>query len=168
MRKRLWAPWRIKYILESKTQGCFLCDIVKRRADTANLVVRRGRACILLLNRYPYNGGHLMVAPLRHIAELQALNAAEQLELMQLTALGMDLLGKVCHPDGYNIGVNQGEAAGAGLKDHIHLHIVPRWNGDTNFMPVIADIKVIPQSLEELRAALAAAGKKHTKQSPRR
>lgn len=129
--------------------------------DRANLIVHRGKTCVLVMNRYPYNGGHLMVAPVRHVESTEAMTDTELLETMRVTNLAMDLLRKTTHPHGFNVGVNLGEAAGAGLKDHVHVHIVPRWNGDTNFMPVMADLKVIPQALEDLweqlRAALPAA-----------
>jgi len=148
--KRLWAPWRMKYILKSREKGCFLCDIIQAREDRKNLVLRRGKVCLLVLNRYPYNNGHLMVAPYRHVDTLQAMNDAERSELLALAAASCVALKKAVHPDGFNIGINLGATAGAGLKDHLHLHIVPRWEGDTNFMPVIAGIKVIPQSLDAL------------------
>lgn len=155
--KRIWAPWRMEYIRSAHTPGCFLCAIRKSREDQANLVIHRGKTCFILMNRYPYNGGHLMVAPYRHVAELHRLRPAEQLELMQLTSRATILLKKVCKPQGFNVGLNLGEAAGAGLKDHLHMHVVPRWSGDTNFMPVFADIKIIPQALEELHQALCSA-----------
>ena len=148
------------YIGTAKDTGCFMCDICKSRDDEAHLVIKRGKKCVLVMNRYPYNGGHLMVAPKRHVATLKDMNSAEQLEMMQMTAEATELLRKVSRPDGCNIGVNLGEAAGAGLKDHIHMHIVPRWSGDTNFMPVFADIKIIPQALEELGDLLRKAAKK--------
>jgi ATP adenylyltransferase len=154
---RLWAPWRMEYILKSREPGCFLCDIIQGNADRKNLVLRRGEVCALALNRYPYNNGHLMVMPYRHVDSLEAMNDAERCELMALASAACRALKKSVHPDGFNIGINLGAAAGAGLKDHLHLHIVPRWEGDTNFMPVIAEVKVIPQSLNALWRSLRGA-----------
>ncbi|MFH0878697.1 MAG: HIT domain-containing protein [Lentisphaerota bacterium] len=162
--KRLWAPWRMSYIAGIKSKGCFLCDMFNSRADRSHLIIHRGATCVLVMNRYPYNGGHLMVAPVRHLDSFDAMTDAEMLEMMKMTRLAMQALRKVCHPHGFNVGINLGEAAGAGLKDHIHTHVVPRWNGDTNFMPVFADIKVMPQTLEEMRDQLVAA----MKQTPTR
>ena len=155
---RLWAPWRMEFIRGPKEEGCFLCRIVREgpAKDAENLVVCRSKACVLLLNRYPYNGGHLMAAPLRHAGTLGALTADEMRELMELTCLAQRLLERVMHPDGFNVGLNQGSAAGAGLKDHLHMHVVPRWDGDTNFMPVLGGVRVMPQALGEVHAALAA------------
>ncbi|MBU4200485.1 MAG: HIT domain-containing protein [Verrucomicrobia bacterium] len=148
--ERLWAPWRMDYILKSREPGCFLCEIAQSGEDQKNLVLRRGEVCLLVMNRYPYNNGHLMVAPYRHVDSLEAMDDKERLEMMTLSSLACTALKKAAHPDGFNIGINLGVTAGAGLKDHIHLHIVPRWEGDTNFMPVIAEVKVIPQSLDAL------------------
>lgn len=147
----------MKYILGSKEKGCFLCDMLPSAQDAENLILKRGKTCFIVMNRYPYNNGHLMVCPLRHVDTLGGLTADERAEMMELTSESVELLQKVVRPDGFNIGINLGEAAGAGLKDHIHMHIVPRWNGDTNFMPVLGKTKVIPQALHELRDQLAAA-----------
>ncbi len=146
--KRLWAPWRMAYILRLREPGCFLCQIIQGASDRRNLVLRRGKTCLLVLNRYPYNNGHLMVAPYRHVDSLEAMSPAERAEMLELAAAACTALRKAMRPDGFNIGLNLGTSAGAGLKDHIHLHIVPRWEGDTNFMPVLAGVKVIPQSLD--------------------
>jgi ATP adenylyltransferase len=155
---QLWAPWRMEFIRGPKEEGCFLCRIVREgpAKDAENLVVCRRSACILLLNRYPYNGGHLMVAPRRHVGTLGALSSEELREMMDLTCLAERLLERVARPQGFNMGLNQGVAAGAGLKDHLHLHVVPRWEGDTNFMPVLGRVRVMPQALEEMHAALLA------------
>ena len=144
------------FIRAPKEKGCFLCRIARadRSKDGENLVICRGRHCILLLNRYPYTGGHLMVAPRRHIGTLSMLTPVEMREMMELTCLGERLLTRVAQPQGFNIGINQGAAAGAGLKDHLHMHLVPRWEGDTNFMPVLGHVRVMPQALEEMHAAL--------------
>jgi len=157
--KTMWAPWRIEYIRQSRQPGCFLCAAFRSppRQDRAHLVLKRGRTCALMINRYPYNGGHLLVAPRRHVAGLADLRPAEQRELLRLTNAALAALRRTMRPDGFNLGINLGAAGGAGLRDHLHLHIVPRWTGDTNFMPVFADVKVIPQALDELWAQLAAA-----------
>lgn len=148
----------MEFIRRPQEEGCFLCRIVREgpAKDAENLVICRGQACLLLLNRYPYSGGHLMAAPLRHVGSLGALTAEEMREMMELACLAERLLERVVHPDGFNVGLNQGSAAGAGLKDHLHLHVVPRWEGDTNFMPMLGRVRVMPQALEELYAALAA------------
>lgn len=148
--KRLWAPWRMEYIQQCRQPGCFLCDAFQSMADRDNLIIKRSSACALIMNRYPYNNGHLMVAPYRHLDNLEDLCAEEQADLLALATAACKRLREVVHAQGFNLGVNQGTAAGAGLKDHIHLHIVPRWEGDTNFMPIMADVKVIPQTLREL------------------
>lgn len=148
--KRIWAPWRMEYILNSRKQGCFLCDICQDNKDEQNFVLKRGKSTFLLLNRYPYNNGHLMVAPYKHADNLESLNAGEMNEMMQMASTACKALRKSLHPDGFNLGLNIGTAAGAGLKDHLHLHIVPRWEGDTNFMPVLGEVKIIPQPFDEL------------------
>jgi len=155
--KRMWAPWRMEYILKSREPGCFLCDIVQSGEDQKNLLLRRGKTCALVMNRYPYNNGHLMALPYRHVDSLETMQSEESAEMMALAATACAALKKAVHPDGFNIGINLGTIAGAGLKDHIHLHIVPRWEGDTNFMPVIAEVKVIPQALDSLWRQLRAA-----------
>ena len=156
---RLWAPWRMEFIRQPKETDCFLCRIVREGPahDAENLVVHRGPTGLLLLNRYPYNGGHLMAAPLRHVGRLQDLTAAERGELMELACRAERLLERVMRPQGFNVGVNEGAAAGAGLADHVHLHVVPRWEGDTNFMPVLGATRVVPQALAATYAELAAA-----------
>jgi ATP adenylyltransferase len=148
--KRFWAPWRMEYIRGLKEKGCFLCKALAGTDDRANLVVRRGRTVATVINRYPYNNGHLMVCPYRHVAEIEALTPEERLETMDEVARAIAALRPAMRPAGFNVGVNLGRAAGAGLEEHLHVHIVPRWDGDTNFMPVLADVKVVPQSLLEL------------------
>ena len=147
----------MEYILAPKSGRCFLCDAFRLRDDRAHLVLRRGRTCAVLLNRYPYNNGHLMIAPLRHAAGLTDLTAAERHEMMDLADEAIRALRAVIRPEGFNVGVNLGKAAGAGLDRHVHLHVVPRWSGDTNFMPVTAGVKVIPQALDDLWARLRKA-----------
>ena len=157
----LWAPWRMKYILGDKDDGCFLCEKVTEDNDNENFILERGTDTFVILNIYPYNNGHLMIVPYKHVADLDELNEKELLESSVLTKKWISILKKVMNPEGFNIGVNLGTVAGAGIKDHLHTHIVPRWNGDTNFMPVIADTKVIPQALTELYELLKEArGKK--------
>lgn len=150
----LWAPWRLDYIVTAKDEapkGCFICRyLVDSASDATNYVVHRGEHSVVILNRYPYNNGHLLVAPLAHKASLSELNQAELLEIQQHLVLMTESLQAIINPDGFNIGVNIGRVAGAGLPGHIHWHIVPRWSGDTNFMTVCADTHVIPQSLAEL------------------
>jgi ATP adenylyltransferase len=152
--ERLWAPWRIRYILGEKDAGCFLCRKPQEADDAKNLILIRDRTCFALLNTFPYNAGHLMVAPYKHTAELEDLAEQELTELMLLTRRCKQVLQKTLKPDGFNVGFNLGRAAGAGVEDHLHLHVVPRWNGDTNFMPVLGETRVVPQALEELYVEL--------------
>ena len=151
MINNLWAPWRITYIQDhSKEEGCFLCNAVQNNVDEKHLVIHRAKECFCILNKYPYNSGHIMIAPNKHKADISDLTDQEMLEIMQVARDMKEYLVKMMKPEGFNLGVNLGKSAGAGLIGHFHFHIVPRWNGDTNFMPVISDIKVIPQSLEDL------------------
>jgi ATP adenylyltransferase len=156
--KQLWAPWRLEYIKSADEEaGCVFCAAAVEGDDGERLVVRRGDKAIALLNKYPYSSGHFMVAPIRHVGGYGELDAEEVLELHRLAAAGMDGLGKLYAPQGYNVGWNLGRTAGAGVVDHVHLHVVPRWGGDTNFMPVLADVKVLPEHLAETRRRLADA-----------
>ena len=161
----LWAPWRIKYIEQPKEDGCILCDKPKQSSDAANLILYRGRLNFVMMNAFPYNPGHLMVVPYRHVARLPDLTEAELQEHFQIVSRGTEWLGEVLKPHGFNIGMNLGRVAGAGIDDHIHSHIVPRWNGDTNFMPVVADTKVVN---EELAATYAKIKLKVSQPTPRR
>ncbi len=147
------------FIRGPKEKGCFLCRILAEgpSADAANLVICRREQGILLLNRYPYINGHLLAAPIRHVGTLGELTRDERAILLDLTCLGERLLQSAARPHGFNMGINQGAAAGAGLKDHLHLHIVPRWEGDTNFMPVVGSVRVLPQALEDMHAELVDA-----------
>ena len=169
---RLWAPWRLAYIKGLSQEPtpreplslpagadphCFFCRDVADDQDRANLVVHRGPRTITLLNRYPYNNGHLLVAPREHLGRLDQLDEATQLESMMMLTRLVSLLEKLMTADGFNVGLNLGRAAGAGVPGHLHWHIVPRWNGDTNFMPVVGDTKVISQSLEALWDLLVPA-----------
>jgi len=137
------------YILSEKEGGCFLCEKLQERRDEENYVLCRGRANFVLLNLYPYNPGHFMVAPYRHVPSLEDLSEEELTEHFKLVAFGVSKLREAFGPDGFNIGLNLGKAAGAGVAGHLHTHVVPRWEGDTNFMPIISDAKVIPQALNE-------------------
>lgn len=155
--RQLWAPWRMEYIKEADVPGCIFCRLLAEKKDDKNYILVRRARTFAILNKFPYNSGHLMVAPLAHKPELGALDDAELLELMRLLADMQALLQKVMNPQGFNMGVNLGRPAGAGVLDHIHLHLVPRWNGDTNFMPVVGDVRVIPQALTELAGLLKKA-----------
>ncbi len=136
--------------MSKKEENCFFCKAVKENQDHKNLVLYRGKECFCILNKYPYNNGHLMVAPTLHKDDLSKLSSSEMLEFMTLTRDMKGILSKKMNPDGFNLGINLGKVAGAGVEGHIHLHIVPRWKGDTNFMPVVSDTKVISQSLHDL------------------
>ena len=146
--ENLWAPWRIDYILGIKPLECIFCSISKENRDEENLILFRGNDQFLVMNTFPYNNGHLMIVPYRHTSSLEGWSSEEQQEMMQLADLAISLLKKTIRPDGFNLGINMGQVAGAGIVDHVHLHIVPRWNGDTNFMPVLADTRVISEHLK--------------------
>jgi ATP adenylyltransferase len=154
---QLWAPWRLSYIATSQSPapGCFICRGLAEDDDRGNLIAQRLPLTVVVLNRFPYNNGHLLVAPRRHVGGLDELAAAEILEMQQTLGRLVSVLNELMHPEGYNIGLNLGRVAGAGLPGHLHWHLVPRWNGDTNFMPVLADVKVISQSLDALWELLA-------------
>jgi len=155
--ERIWAPWRLAYVKDaakSSADECIFCTKAAEDDDEANLVVHRGERCFVILNLYPYTNGHLMVAPFEHVATLPDLDAGTVAEIMALAQRSMRLLEKTYEPHGYNIGFNQGRVAGAGVEHHIHMHVVPRWGGDTNFMPVLADVRVMPQTLEQTYEAL--------------
>jgi ATP adenylyltransferase len=170
--EQLWAPWRLGYIqgeqlrppnpapdanwLPGADRDCFICRATAERQDRQNLVVERGQQMLTILNRYPYNNGHLLVAPARHIARLEEMIDAEHVEAMQTIARLVSTLERTMRAEGFNIGLNLGRVAGAGLPGHLHWHVVPRWNGDTNFMPTLAGIKVIPQALDELWGLLTS------------
>jgi ATP adenylyltransferase len=147
--EQIWAPWRIKYIQMEKPEGCILCQKPVENKDVENYVLYRGQKNFVILNSYPYNPGHLMVAPYRHVASLEELTKEELHEHFEMVSLSVRVLRRVFKPGGFNIGINAGRVAGAGIDDHIHTHIVPRWPGDTNFMPVVADVRVVPEALAE-------------------
>ncbi len=157
MTKPLWAPWRLEYVGSADEQeGCFFCAALGL-PDEEGLVVYRGERAFVLLNKFPYTSGHLLVAPVRHSCEFAALRDEEALELHRLAAGGVGALAATYRPEAYNLGWNLGRVAGAGVLDHVHLHVVPRWAGDTNFMPVLADVKVMPEHLAETRRLVADA-----------
>ena len=154
---RLWAPWRMEYINAADDEGgCVFC-LAAAGEDAERLVIQRGASVVALLNKFPYSSGHFMVAPIRHVAEYGELTDEEVLELHRFASAGMGALAETYAPQGYNLGWNLGRIAGAGIVDHVHLHVVPRWAGDTNFMPVLADIKVLPEHLETTRQKLHKA-----------
>lgn len=158
MSERLWAPWRLTYI-EKKDgpDGCFLVELPKQQNDRDNLILHRGRTAFVIMNAFPYTNGHLLVAPYRHVGDIADLDDAELLEINQLVARACGWIRRAYGPDGFNIGVNLGSAAGAGVPTHIHWHVVPRWMGDTNFMTVVGEVRVMPQSLAESYDRLRAA-----------
>ena len=143
----LWAPWRMEYIQRAPDSNCILCQKPRESNDEANFILYRGKHSFIILNAFPYNPGHLMVAPYRHIANLQDLADEEAKELFDIIKKGLELLKEAMEPMGFNVGLNLGKAAGAGIAEHIHTHIVPRWQGDTNFMPVLSDTKVLSEAL---------------------
>ncbi len=154
----LWAPWRIEYITGPKDGDCIFCAAAaERHVDPAHEPIDRTERCLTILNAFPYAPGHVMVAPVRHIGALEDLDEDEMLETMQLARRAVLAIRAAMTPEGFNVGFNLGKVAGAGIADHMHLHVVPRWGGDTNFMPVLAGTNVIPQALEESRLALVEA-----------
>jgi ATP adenylyltransferase len=160
--KRLWTPWRFAYLMapkESAGTGCIFCDKIQAGADrdAENLVVKRGKFAFVMLNLYPYSNGHLLVAPYQHTGELETLDGETLQEMMMLVSQGITALKGAMAPHGFNVGANLGRVAGAGVEDHVHLHVVPRWNGDTNFMPVLADTRLIPELLPQTRENLVKA-----------
>lgn len=146
--ERIWAPWRMEYIGKEKLPGCVFCEKRKSDRDAENYILYRGEKTFVILNLYPYNNGHLLIIPNRHAGEVGDLDDGELLELGQSVQKMTGVLKAAFRPDGFNIGVNLGNVAGAGVPGHFHIHIVPRWNGDTNFMPVLGDLKVIPEGLD--------------------
>ena len=144
----LWSPWRMEYIEKSKEQGCIFCMAQEMEDGVENLIAFRGERAYVILNRYPYTSGHLMVVPFAHQAHLEDLDPPTRAEMMELTTRCVVVLRKIYHPEAFNIGANIGESAGAGVKSHVHIHIVPRWGGDTNFMTVVGETRVLPEALE--------------------
>lgn len=166
---KLWAPWRSKYVTKDikENKGCVFCRICQSKKDKENYVFIRKKYTFAVLNIYPYNNGHSLVLPYRHVKDLEKLTPQEKSELYELLEETKALLSKVIHPEGFNIGINLGRLAGAGFPGHLHFHIVPRWKGDVNFMPVIASTKVISQSLKEIYSQLSNAYKTRNRRSRR-
>ncbi len=160
--QRLWAPWRKTYIRPSKKKSgsCVFCSIRSSRMDAKNYVLKRGNTCYSVLNLYPYNNGHILIVPNRHVDSIGKLSAKEKLEWLELAEEMQAALQKAIKPHGFNMGINLGRIAGAGIPGHLHLHIVPRWKGDVNFMPVFADTRVISESMQSVYKSLAPAMKK--------
>lgn len=154
--KRLWAPWRMSYIRKDEEGGCIFCDKPMEGKDAKNLILYRGRHAFVMMNKFPYNNGHVMVVPKRHCVRLEQLTHQESVELFELMSTSIKGLRASLHPDGFNIGMNIGKAGGAGEK-HIHVHIVPRWTGDTNFMAIFGEARIIPEYLDETYEKLLEA-----------
>lgn len=152
MPEMIWAPWRLKFVEQvtgKSDDGCFFVELPKQDNDRENLILHRGKTAFVILNRYPYTNGHMMVAPYKHTADLNELDDSELLEINQLVRQCVEWLRAAYNPQGFNIGVNLGRVAGAGIPDHVHWHIVPRWSGDTNFMTTVGDVRVHPTSLDD-------------------
>lgn len=152
--QRLWAPWRLDYIKGPKPDECIFCTEPAGGDDAGAYIVHRGESCYVMLNKFPYNNGHLMVSPYAHVHSIEQLDEAALTELMRLTRRSLTALRDAYDPEGFNMGINQGKVAGAGMEEHVHLHVVPRWGADTNFMPVIGSTRVLPQSLDDSYALL--------------
>jgi len=150
----LWAPWRMEYIRGEKESGCIFCNRIPQANDRENLIITRGKSCFVIMNRYPYNNGHLMIVPNRHVGALENLTIEESAEMMHLLQKSARVLNEAMHPHGFNVGMNIGKAAGAGIDDHLHFHIVPRWPADTNFMPILGHTKVVSEALQDTWASL--------------
>lgn len=148
--EQIWAPWRMELIRNPPTTGCFFCQYIQQNQDEQNLILERAEHCFVIMNRFPYSNGHLMIVPYLHTGDLTKLEPIVRASLMEYTMRWQVILAKTVKAQGFNIGMNLGKVAGAGVDDHLHIHIVPRWQGDTNFMPIFADVKVINQSLIEL------------------
>ncbi|MEP7198252.1 MAG: HIT domain-containing protein [Chloroflexota bacterium] len=154
--ERLWTPWRLQYIAAEKPTGCIFCSALAQHDDRETFIVHRGQHGFVMLNKFPYNNGHLMVVPYMHTADLSALDAATQCELMATMANTMQWLRKASNPEGFNVGLNLGKAGGAGVADHLHFHVIPRWVGDTNFMTLTGETRVIAEWLDDTWTRLRA------------
>jgi len=153
--KNLWAPWRMNYILsDQKEEGCIFCPGEDRSKDGERLILYVGSLTVAMMNRFPYNNGHLLVAPVRHVAQMEDLSDEETLDLLRIVRESIGILRKVMQPEGFNVGMNLGCIAGAGMEEHMHFHIVPRWSGDTNFMTVLGEVRVIPEHIKETHRKL--------------
>jgi ATP adenylyltransferase len=157
MTSTLWAPWRMAYIGGPRSEGCLLCELPRENTDRDSLILHRGPRTYVVMNRYPYNNGHLMIVPYRHCGDLGQLSPEDSLELMHETQRATRILHRLFGAEGFNVGINLGKVAGAGVAEHVHIHVVPRWVGDTNFMPVLADTKVMPDYLEATYEKLVPA-----------
>lgn len=155
----LWAPWRVEYIENDKDDGCIFCIKPNKGTDEDNYIIHRGKTCFVMLNLYPYNNGHIMISPYQHQGSLDDLDDNEMLELIKTLRKSMKALTIAMKPHGFNVGINTGKASGAGFGDHLHIHVVPRWSEDTNFMPVVSNTRVVPESLESTRERLVEAWK---------
>lgn len=145
--KTIWAPWRMEYILSTKPKECIFCEKPKENKDRDNLILFRNDSCFVIMNKYPYNNAHIMVVPYFHTSSFDGLSLKELHSLMDITKYSVDCLKEAFMPEGFNIGINLGVVAGAGIEEHIHIHIVPRWGGDTNFMTVVGEVRVIPEHI---------------------
>ncbi len=175
--ERMWRPWRMAYLRDienRRDEACIFCSKPRAGDDAASLILHRGETCFIIMNLYPYNTGHVMVAPYRHVGKLEELEEGEAGEIMRLAALSIRAIRREMQPQGFNLGMNLGKVAGAGFDEHLHLHVVPRWEGDTNFMPVLGECKVMPESVEDnyarlrrgLEAVLGEGGKPGSPSSP--
>jgi ATP adenylyltransferase len=164
--ERLWSPWRLQYVTSTgEPRGCVFCEAQAGGAEAAPLVVFRGLHAFVILNLFPYNSGHLMVVPNRHIATLASATHDERCELMDLTRVAEQALTEAYAPHGLNVGMNLGRSAGAGIVDHMHVHVVPRWNGDTNFMTVVGEVRVLPEDLAQTAGRLRPAFERYASQA---
>lgn len=154
MSQTLWAPWRMEYIVGPKTEGCVFCEAAASDDDTRHLILARGESAFIIMNRYPYSHAHIMVVPKRHVSCLEDLSAEERGDFFELVARAQAAVKEAFDPGGMNLGMNLGKAAGAGIADHLHMHVLPRWEGDTNFMPMVAGLRVMHEHLEETRDKL--------------
>jgi ATP adenylyltransferase len=160
--KHLWAAWRMKYIESApKAIGCVFCNALAQTDGEENLIIMRAKPSFVILNKYPYTSGHLMVVPLTHSASLEELTPVVRAEMMELASQFTTILGSAYNPEGFNIGINIGKAAGAGVPGHVHIHILPRWNGDTNFMTSVADMRVLPETVDVTYQRVLKAWEKH-------
>ncbi|MEK6220914.1 MAG: HIT domain-containing protein [Chloroflexota bacterium] len=159
----IFSPWRMNYIeSDKKLDGCVFCKAIAEKDGPENLIVSRGKLSFVILNRYPYTSGHVMVLPYKHVPTLTALDKATRIEMMEFVSQSTEILQNIYKPQGYNIGANIGEAAGAGIEEHIHLHVVPRWTGDTNFMSSLGETRVLPETMEESFKRIITAWQAHT------
>ena len=168
--KQLWTPWRMSYLKHGKPKGCIFCLKTRQKNDRSNLVLYRGKFVFVMMNLYPYSSGHLLISPYRHVDSIEKLDIPTLTELMRTSQQALKALRKVFRPDAFNLGVNQGGEAGAGIESHVHFHVVPRWHGDTNFMPVLANTRIIPEDLDSSYTKLYPffqAGRKRKNSSTR-